>query len=128
MNNKQTIGELDLHVDGEIKFKCKTLELPWKDNNSSVSCIPNGEYYVKHRTSPKYGNHLHILDVPNRSYILMHNANFTHQLRGCVAVGRAFTDMDGDGLTDVTSSKATLKELVSLIDNDGETKLTILEV
>ena len=43
--DESTIGEL--FVNGE-RF-CDTLELPYRDNQRSVSCIPIGEYSVRLR-------------------------------------------------------------------------------
>lgn len=106
----ETLGE------GQVgDFKFVTLELPWKNNQRRISCIPAGTYKGVKRTSPKYGLHVHILDVPGRDLILMHNANYVTQLEGCVAVGESVKDINADGTLDVTNSVKTLKKLVSLL-------------
>lgn len=106
----ETLGE------GQVgDFKFVTLELPWKNNQRKVSCIPPGTYKGVKRTSPKYGLHVHILDVPGRDLILMHNANYVTQLEGCIAVGESVKDINADGTLDVTNSVKTLKKLVSLL-------------
>jgi len=77
-------------------FVCKTLELPWRENRQSISCIPSGEYNVVIRQSPKYGSTYHITKVPNRSYILIHAGNwagdrskgFKTHVNGCVLLGK----------------------------------------
>ena len=78
------------------EFRCYTLELPWRDNQQSISCIPAGEYDVKIRISPKYGRIYHVQNVPNRSYILIHSGNWagdtskgykTH-VNGCILLGK----------------------------------------
>lgn len=108
----QTLGILTIYDDNNFpKWECRTLELPDKDNQSRISCIPECTYTVVKRNSAKYGDHFHIKDVPNRSYILVHNANYKRQLLGCIAVGLSHTDIDGDGHRDVTRSKSTLKDL-----------------
>ena len=108
----QTLGILTIFDKHNFPFwECRTLELPWLENKNRISCIPNGEYEVVKRNSAKYGDHFHILNVPNRSYILIHNANYVRQLQGCIAVGLSHTDIDGDGLRDVTRSKSTMKDL-----------------
>ncbi len=118
-DGKETIGKLYvLNKKGYILFECETLELPWKDNQSNVSCIPAGQYKVKKRWSEKYNEHFHITGVPNRDYILIHPANYVSQLRGCVAVGRDLADINNDGLMDVTSSKATLSELLTILPSE----------
>ncbi|MBD3630528.1 DUF5675 family protein [Cyclobacterium sp.] len=109
-----------LDENGAIVFFCFTLELPWKDNQQNISCIPEGRYKVKKRSSQKYGNHLHILDVPGRSWILIHEANFVSQLRGCIAIGKARADINGDGLEDVTESVKTKHALLELLPDETE--------
>jgi len=76
-------------------FSCQTLELPWRENQRSISCIPSGEYQVKIRISPKYGQVYHIKEVPNRSYILLHSGNwagdkhkgYRTNVAGCILLG-----------------------------------------
>lgn len=122
---KQTCGTLTVYDEdtGEEVFKCRTLELPDRDNQRNVSCIPEGFYDVVPRTSPKYSNHLHITNVEGRSLILIHWGNYAgsvnprtghSDIRGCVLVGKEFVDLDGDGLADITSSKNTFKKLMSI--------------
>ena len=122
---KQTHGTITIYDEdsGEEVFKCRTLELPYKDNQSDLSCIPEGYYDVVPRTSPKYGNHLHVTEVPNRSLILFHYGNYAgsmnpktghSDIRGCILVGEKFIDLDGDGLADITSSKKTMNQLMKV--------------
>ena len=70
---------------------CDTLELPYKDNKRSISCIPAGEYQARLRYPRESGSrdYLHILvkDVPNRDYILFHRGNTAKDSRGCILVG-----------------------------------------
>lgn len=115
-NETQTKGiMLVLDESGKELFRCFTLELPWRNNERRVSCIPAGHYKIVHRTSPRFNDHLHILGVDERSLILIHQANFVRQLEGCIAVGRERIDLDGDGHLDVTSSVATMNKLMALI-------------
>src|SRR5574340_184491 len=53
-----------------------TLELPWRDNEPSYSCIPEGTYLCKWWKSPSKGWCYRLYDVPNRNYILIHSATF----------------------------------------------------
>lgn len=65
---------------------CYTIELPWRDNEQSVSCIPEGRYRLAKRYSKRYGRHLLVQEVPGRSLILLHPANDAlEELRGCIA-------------------------------------------
>lgn len=73
-------------LECEGKVLCKTIELPWKANQTRVSCIPEGEYFLSKRYSSKYQWHLEILNVPQRKYILFHPANHAlTELQGCIA-------------------------------------------
>lgn len=108
----QTLGVLKVYKGLKQVFECKTLELTWKDNKRNVSCIPRGDYDVNRRFSEKHGEHFILQDVENRDYILIHAANYNHQLRGCIAVGKAYFDINGDNELDVTSSRDTLEDLV----------------
>jgi len=120
----QTLGELDIFDGDKLVFSCKTLELEEDVNAVRDDCIPKGVYKVVLRNSAKYGDHFHVTNVPNRSLILIHAANYSRQLLGCIAVGKAHIDIDGDGLKDVTSSKATMAKLNDILKDDFE--LTIL--
>jgi len=81
-NENGTNGKLS--IDGVDV--CETIELPWKNNDKGLSCIPEGRYEVVKRVSEKHGKHLLVKDVPERSLILFHPANNAIQeLRGCIA-------------------------------------------
>ena len=113
-NRVQTLSEGQVVNElGGVLFEFKALELPWKNNERRVSCIPAGTYQIIKHTSPKFGQCYWVQDVPNRSEILIHPANYHRQLLGCIAPGRDFIDIDGDGQLDVTASKATMAQLLS---------------
>lgn len=82
-----TIGRL--FINGEEI--CDTLELPFKDNQRSISCIPDGHYKVRLRLARESAtrDYLHLLvkDVPDRDYILFHRGNSAKDTRGCILVG-----------------------------------------
>jgi|TARA_R110000824_G_scaffold365346_2_gene553843 hypothetical protein len=86
-SENSTMGELFLN--GERM--CDTLELPYKDNQRSISCIPSGEYKVRMRypreSATREYLHLLIKEVPNRDYILFHRGNTAKDTRGCILVG-----------------------------------------
>ena len=108
--DKQTLGEFTYNA-----FSCKTIELGWHGNEKQKSCVPKGIYKVVRRNSAKYGEHFHLTNVKDRDLILIHNANFSRQLLGCVGVGDKHTDIDGDGLRDVINSKATLRAMLKVL-------------
>ena len=85
--DKSTIG--NLYLNGE--WLCDTLELPYLDNQRSISCIPKGNYKVRLRYPRESAtrDYLHLLvqDVPNRDYILFHRGNTAKDTSGCILVG-----------------------------------------
>jgi len=96
-------------------FQCFTLELPWKDNKTDISCIPGGWYECRKIISPSNGECVEILNVIGRTNVQVHSANFTRQILGCVAVGDSLKFLDRDTIPDVTNSKATLKKLLTAL-------------
>jgi hypothetical protein len=99
--------------------------LPWKNNETKVSCIPEGKYFIKKRYSNKFKWHLEVLDVKNRSLILFHPANNALlELNGCIA---PVTKLSGPGLG-LMSRKAfaKLKELVyKALSNNESVELIV---
>jgi len=70
------------------------------------TCIPEGTYNIKFRTvggfhekyKTRYGNAhygmLHLQDVPNFTYILIHAGNTDEHTSGCLIVGETQQDLD----------------------------------
>ena len=113
---KQTLGEIfALDSNNGILKQAVTLELPWKNNENRISCIPTGSYQVEKRISPKFGLHFYITNVNNRSFILIHPGNYYSQILGCVLIGSDFSDINNDGLLDVINSRKTLNSFLDLM-------------
>lgn len=112
---KGTNGELLLN--GEKL--CSTIELPWNDNKAQVSCIPEGKYELKRRYTPRFGKHFILVNVPKRSFILLHAANnASREMKGCIA---PVTTLTGEG--EGTEARAALAKIVSAVYpafEDGE--------
>ena len=116
-------------TNGKLECKgksiCNTIELPWRENETRVSCIPEGKYFIKKRYSQKFQWHLEVLDVKNRSLILFHPANNALlELNGCIA---PVTKLSGTGLG-LMSRKAfsKLKDLVyKALDNKESVELIV---
>jgi len=115
-----TIG--NLYLNGE--WLCDTLELPYLDNQRSVSCIPEGQYKVRLRTARESAtrDYLHLLveDVPNRDFILVHIGNKSSDTRGCVLVGIG-TEQDF-----VKNSRLAMELLMKEILNLGGTNINLI--
>jgi hypothetical protein len=114
-NDSQTLGVLVVTGDLGPELVCRTLELPDKQNASNISRIPSGKYKCKYTQSAslkdKSGLPLktyELLSVPNRAGVRVHSANFSSQLRGCLALGDAHKDINNDGNLDVIHSGQTL--------------------
>ena len=86
-------------TDGR-KFLCYTLEDESREQKVyGETCIPEGEYKVEFRKEGGYHNKyskrfadihkgmLHIVDVPNFEYILIHCGNTDEHTAGCLLVG-----------------------------------------
>lgn len=101
----------------KIIFECKSLELPWKNNNRGVSCIPEGKYTViKEGPTPRRPYiYFRVLDVPGRSGILWHPGTYTSHIKGCTLPGEKLLDINEDGVLDILNTARTLKKLVDLL-------------
>lgn len=84
-----TLGVLCL--DGHPMFV--TLEDKWRDNERNVSCIPKGSYIVALHKSPKFGKCYQVVNVPNRSDILIHAGNTHVDTQGCILLGMMYGSM-----------------------------------
>jgi len=109
-------------LECEGKLICKTIELPWKNNERRVSCIPEGKYILEKRYSLKYKWHIHVTGVQNRSLILFHPANNAmKELNGCIA---PVTKISGPGLG--LSSRKAFRKLKDQVYKALERKETVL--
>jgi hypothetical protein len=89
-----------------------TLELPWRDNERAVSCIPVGTYesiYLSQSSSRKYKSVYHLRSVPGRSGILIHNGNIVEHTDGCILIGLYDGFLKGEPA--VLDSRNALKRL-----------------
>jgi len=104
---------------------CYTIELPWLHNQQRVSCIPEGEYVLQKRFSPKFKWHLHLRNVPGRDLILIHPANDAKkELLGCIAPVTKHT-----GIGKGSNSRKALEKLKTTVyaafDRNEEVKISI---
>ena len=89
-----------------------TVELPWLDNAPDLSCFPLGVYRVAWTFSPHFGRFTYqVLDVPGRSGIRLHVANWPRNLLGCVGLGRRVAKFGRPATWGVTNSASTLAEV-----------------
>lgn len=105
-------------------FTCHTLELPWRDNERNISCIPTGHYRCSEVDSPKFGKAYQIHDVPERSHILFHRGNWASEVKGCILLGSARTIMANQEA--VLQSKITMDQFHEHLDH-RDFDLTIMQ-
>ena len=105
---------------------CKTLELPWLNNQHGISCIPAAPYTVELTDHPIHGWVFQVMNVPDRDDILLHIGNFPKDTHGCILLGLRVGD-DGHSIENSSSAfDAFMKEMADA----GITKfsLDILDV
>lgn len=86
-----TFGKLVLPNNKELY----TVEKAWRANRKAESCIPEGEYKLRKRDSPvvartsrgKYPQGWEVVNVPDRTFIMIHVGNTENDLDGCIAPG-----------------------------------------
>lgn len=104
-------------------LELRSLELPWRDNATGISSIKPGAYRCEIVNSPRYGKVYGLRDVPGRSNILIHAANWAgdkakgwhSDLQGCIAPATAvgtLTNPLGHPQRAGLQSKAALAQLV----------------
>lgn len=116
-----TFGEMVL----EGKFRCVTVELPWRDNRKRESCIPVGRYKLVDHSGPKYQNVLRLEDVDGREGILVHPANQIADLLGCIAPGMSIGFLNGTPAA--MSSRVAMDALRKVLGGYKGAYLTIVE-
>jgi hypothetical protein len=104
-----------------------TLELPWRDNQRMVSCIPPGEYPCVWGLSPRLKRFTYrVQGVPGRDGVLIHSANFAGdhtqgwiaQLNGCIALGKrqgVLKNAHGQAQKAILTSAPAVREFEALM-------------
>lgn len=101
-------------IDMNGNHLCVTGELPDRNNEADISCIPVGIYQVIPHNSPKHPDTWEISGVPLRSNILLHNLNWpTGQSDGCIGVGKQV--MPIEGRVGISESVVTLNRLRTIL-------------
>lgn len=73
--------------DDTKSILCYTEEQPWRNNAAFVSCITAGKYWVVQHDSEKHPDCWELLNVLNRTKILIHAGNTVKDTEGCILVG-----------------------------------------
>ena len=120
------------------EFICFGLEQEWRDNKPFISCIPSGEYELLPWSSEKYGScfvfknlKLKVSDYPLkdkpdfRYACLIHGANYSRQLQGCLAPGSSITFNNETNEFMITASTVSRDKLFKLIQTNDINKVVI---
>lgn len=117
----RTTGEMDVYgMDGSVRT-IRTLELAHVDKDGDgitdrgVSRIPAGTYSVVPHDSRKYPGVWRVENVEGRTAILLHAGNYPRHTHGCILLGLAHKDIDGDGVADLSASRKAVELLRTLI-------------
>ena len=105
-------------------------ELPWRDNQHGISCIPTGAYICKQIDSPKHGKCYEVMNVPDRSMVEIHPANFCgdtllgykSDLLGCIGMGKGIGVIEGQKA--LISSRLAVSQFEANL-NGSDFELTI---
>lgn len=119
-----TLGYLQDKTTSNIL--CVTLENPWLENQTNISCIPEGSYESIPYSSIKYPNVWELQNVKNRSKILIHAGNFERDTQGCILVGRTIADYNSEKM--VTHSRNTLNKLRDIIGINNSFTLQVRDL
>lgn len=118
-NHKQTTGHLFIFDEKDnCIFNCHTLELPNLDNQRQISFISEGLYAAKEINHPKFNMCIQLLNVVDRSGILIHIGNYYTEIQGCILVGHNLTDINSDGIVDVVGSSVTIHKICHIMKNN----------
>lgn len=117
------------------KFECFTLEDTFREVKiPKETCIPYGTFEVKLRTEGTHNEEyakkfpdihkgmLHLQDVPNFQYILIHIGNSNADSEGCILVGNQ--SVKSGSLVDSTNAYKELYKKIAPVLIKGE-KVTI---
>ena len=88
----------------------QTLELPWKENKTKISCIPEGTYETRWHLSPRFGWCYKLFDVPGRSEILIHHGNYPKNTEGCILLGMTSSQ---DAVWNSIKARSQFEQLLS---------------
>lgn len=95
-----------------------SLELPSRNNQTNVSCIPSGVYQCKKIVSPSLGECIEVCDVEGRTFIRIHTGNYTSQIEGCILIGDGIKYLNQDNIPDITNSRVTFDTLMMNVPNN----------
>tara|TARA_R110002012_G_scaffold10005_2_gene46567 strand:+ start:10067 stop:10531 length:465 start_codon:yes stop_codon:yes gene_type:complete len=139
-----TSGLLFLEEDDKLKFLCYTLEDEYRETKVMAETrIPAGSYEIalrkvggfhqkySKRFSDIHRGMLHIIDVPNFEYILLHCGNTDEHTAGCLLVGdtQHNNSIDKNGFIGKSTQayKRIYPTIASAIERGDKVKITYID-
>jgi len=107
-----------------------SLELPWRENRTKISCIPEGLYAARLEWSEHFQRNVyHLQDVPDRQAVEIHPANFagdvmlgwSADLLGCIALGTGtgqLVNRSGISQRALIASRTAMTEFESALNGE----------
>lgn len=102
-----------------------TLEEAWRDNERKISCIPVGRYKIKPRNSPSRGRVYEVVNVPERSHILIHAGNTHKDTEGCILLGMQFGSIENESA--ILASRSAMQRFMAIMAGTPEAELVIID-
>ena len=121
-----TFGDLRVGEGPRERRMGHTLELPWRQNQRGISCIPRGVYQL--RLDRYYAGDYdcwEICDVANRSEIKIHIGNTIKDVRGCVVLGTGLGWIDSKWA--VRSSGTAFRAFMEAMEDYGDATIIITD-
>lgn len=115
-NGEVTLGILKV-LDHSPQRPFFTLENPWLMNVPFESCIPPGDYLCKAFSGRKYSAVFELVEVPKRSYILIHPGNVVSHTSGCILLGLSAGELEGE--TAVLQSREAIALFRAVIGDES---------
>ena len=120
-----------LFIQGQMFY---TLEPPWLDNESDISCIPTGEYALIPYTSEEHGQTFKLVNVNNHVYpdevtgdgrydIIIHIGNIKKNTKGCILIGKGLGFINNQWA--ITNSGDAMDEIRALWHKEKPLRVTI---
>jgi hypothetical protein len=99
------------------------------ENRRNVSSIPAQQYLCRRYSSEKYPDTFQIMNVPDRSKVLIHSGNTIHHTEGCILLAQHVGKLNAGGAIarGVLNSGKTFKAFMALMNGFDEFHLTVIE-
>ncbi len=105
---------------------CQTVERPHQTFGGNHPAIPEGVYKALRYASPVHGNVWMLQDVPGRSEIEIHVANWPSELLGCIALGQDFSCHMTDTQWGVGHSQVAFDRFMMATAGENELEIAVM--